>query len=292
MSILANLPLTQIKIQIAKVLYFFVTLFTGKKRRIIERNGITYEVDIQEGLDLSLFLFGNFQKHVSENRFIILPKTATIIDVGANFGLMSLNYAKTYSEGQIYAFEPTHYALEKLKRNLELNPEFSKRIRVTNSFISSEINETPDIKAYSSWKVDGSMDDNKHVTHGGTAKSTDGVGSITLDAFCKKNNINKIDFVKIDTDGHELEILKGAKGAIENFKPIIIFEIGIYVMVERGIDFSSYSDYFSSINFRMFNSINGREIKLSNYKNHIPQKGTIDILAVHKDKMGITTLGN
>ena len=62
MSALANLPLTQIKIQIAKILYFWVTLFAGKKRRIIKRNGIKYEVDIQEGLDLSLFLFGNFQK--------------------------------------------------------------------------------------------------------------------------------------------------------------------------------------------------------------------------------------
>jgi FkbM family methyltransferase len=290
MSVVANLPLTQIKIQIAKILYFWVTLFTGKKRRIISRNEITFEVDIQEGLDLSLFLFGNFQKHVSENPFIQLPENATIIDVGANFGLMSLNYAKTYPKGKVYAFEPTHYALEKLKRNLELNPKLNERVQVTNSFISSEVSDTPGIKAYSSWKVDGSKDSDKHDTHGGTAKSTDGVGSITLDAFCAQNNIDKIDFIKIDTDGHELEILTGAKDAIKKYLPIIIFEIGIYVMEERDIDFSHYSDYFKSIGCRMFNSSSGKEITLENYLTHIPQRGTIDILAVPAEKMNLTKL--
>jgi len=282
MSALANLPLTQIKIQIAKVLYFFVTLFTGKKRRIIERNGITYEVDIQEGLDLSLFLFGNFQKHVSENKLISLPENATILDVGANFGLMTLSYAKLYPKGKIYSFEPTHYALEKLKRNIELNPELAGRITVTNSFISDQKNNNPDIKAYSSWKVDGSKEADKHDTHGGTAKSTDGVGSITLDAFCKQHDISKIDFIKIDTDGHELNILKGAKDIINQHKPSIIFEIGMYLLDEQSIPFSDYADFFESINCTMYHSVSGIVINRENYASHVPQRGTIDIIAIPK----------
>ena len=282
MSILANLPLTQIKIQIAKVLYFFVTLFTGKKRRIIERNGITYEVDIQEGLDLSLFLFGNFQKHVSENKLISLPENATILDVGANFGLMTLSYAKLYPKGKIYSFEPTHYALEKLNRNIELNPELASRITVTNSFISDQENNNPDIKAYSSWKVDGSKEADKHDTHGGTAKSTDGVGSITLDAFCKQHDISKIDFIKIDTDGHELNILKGSKDIVNQHKPSIIFEIGMYLLDEHSIPFSDYADFFESINCTMYHSVSGIVINRENYASHVPQRGTIDIIAIPK----------
>jgi len=282
MSALANLPLTQIKIQIAKVLYFFVTLFTGKKRRIIERNGITYEVDIQEGLDLSLFLFGNFQKHVSENKLISLPENATILDVGANFGLMTLSYAKLYPKGKIYSFEPTHYALEKLKRNIALNPDLANRITVTNNFISDEVNDNPDIKAYSSWKVDGSKEKDKHDTHGGTAKSTVGVGSITLDAFCKQHNISKIDFIKIDTDGHELHILKGSKDIVNQHKPSIIFEIGMYLLDEHSIPFSDYADFFESINCTMYHSVSGIVINRDNYASHVPQRGTIDIIAIPK----------
>ncbi|MBL4624626.1 MAG: FkbM family methyltransferase [Flavobacteriales bacterium] len=282
MSLLVNLPLTQIKIQIAKILYFWVTLFTGKQRRIIERNGITYEVDIQEGLDLSLYLFGNFQKHVSENKLISLPNDATILDVGANFGLMTLNYATLYPEGKVYSFEPTHYALEKLKRNIELNPNLADRITVTNSFISNEVNEKPDIKAYSSWKVDGSKEVDKHDIHGGTAKPADGVGSITLDAFCKEHNIDKIDFIKIDTDGHELQILTGSKEVINRHKPSIIFEIGMYLLDEQNIPFSAYADFFESINCTMYHSLNGAVITGENYANHVPQRGTIDIIAIPK----------
>ena len=85
-----NFPLTKIKIGIAKILYFFVSIVYGKKPRIITRNNITYEVDLSEGIDLSLFLFGKFQKHVTNSELLKISKDATIIDVGANFGLMSL----------------------------------------------------------------------------------------------------------------------------------------------------------------------------------------------------------
>ena len=119
-----------------------------------------------------------------------------------------------------------------------------------------------------------------HPIHLGEAKSTEGVSSITIDDFFKKNDILKLDFIKIDTDGYEYEVFKGAKNTIAKFKPKIIFEIGIYLMEERGIDFSIYSNYFNSLNYQLFNSKTAEILTLNNYKNHIPEKGTIDIAAV------------
>ena len=51
----------------------------------------------------------------------------------------------------------------------------------------------------------------------------DFTNGITLDKFLEKNKkIKKIDFIKIDTEGHELEVLKGAEKTIKKFKPNFI----------------------------------------------------------------------
>ena len=136
-----RLPLTQIKMFFGKILYRLVHLICHEDKRIIIRNGIKYEIDLSEGIDLSLFLFGNFQKHVSQNKYLSLPQDAVIFDVGANAGIMSLQFATLVPLGKVYSFEPTFYAFSKLEKNLELNPELAKRIVVIQSLVSSSTSE-------------------------------------------------------------------------------------------------------------------------------------------------------
>ena len=275
-----RLPITQIKMFFGRILYRLVHLIYREDKRIIVRNGIKYEIDLSEGIDLSLFLFGNFQKHVSQNKYLSLPQDAIIFDVGANSGIMSLQFAKLVPLGKVYSFEPTFYAFSKLEKNLELNPELAKRIFAIQSFVSSSTSEEPNIKAYASWKVGGTVEGVKHQVHRGTEKSTNGIKAVCLDDFCEQNEIKRLDFIKIDTDGHEFEVLKGGKKVINEFSPIIIFEIGIYVMDERSIVFSDYLKFFDSLGYSLFNSKNLKKINAHNYHKHIPLKGTIDILAV------------
>jgi FkbM family methyltransferase len=275
-----NLPLTKIKIFFGKILYRGTRLFYGSQPRIIERKGIKYEVDLSEGIDLSLFLFGNFQKHITHNPLAKLKEDAVILDVGANFGIMTLQFAQATPKGSIYSFEPTHYALGKFKRNLELNPELAKRIHPVNSFVSAVTDKNSTIKAFSSWKVDGGSSHDMHPVHLGEAKSTEGVGAITIDDFCKSNNFQRLDFIKIDVDGHEFEVFKGGVETIGRFRPTIIFEIGLYLLEENKIGYSFFSDYFSKLNYRLLDAIKGIELTPENYRNYIPAKGTIDIIAL------------
>ncbi len=275
-----RLPTTRIKLFVAAIIYRVLHLFLRKDKYVIVRDGITYEVDLSEAADLSIFLFGKFQRHVSSNKYVNLLKDAVIFDVGANFGIMSLHYAKVASAGMVYAFEPTHYAICRLKRNIELNAELAGRIIAIQSFVSSSSSRETDIKAYSSWKVAGEPKDQKHSLHGGTVKTAEGVGVVSLDDFCSKNAISRLDFIKIDTDGYEYEVLKGARRVISEFKPTIIFEIGLYAMKEKNIEFKHYSDFFGSLGYSLYNSVNFETINSANYIEHIPERGTIDILAV------------
>ena len=56
------------------MLYHMLRLLGVSSAHTIERNGMRYQVDLAEGIDLSLFLFGHFQKHVTHNNLFNLPQ--------------------------------------------------------------------------------------------------------------------------------------------------------------------------------------------------------------------------
>ncbi len=274
-----QLPITRIKITIAKILYKIVVPFIRKRIIIRKRNGINYELDLTEGIDFSVFLFGNFQKHVTKSKHLNMPRDATILDVGGNFGIMALQYAKAAEQGRVISFEPTHYAIGKFKRNLELNPDLKQRVQVINTFVSHTGTDSPEIKAYSSWKINGSAGEH-HPVHLGTSKPADGVGSVTLDDFCSENQLDKINLIKIDTDGHEFEVFKGAKNAIAKYRPAIIFEVGKYVMEEKNITFTFYLDYFNDLNYKLIDSKTNKRLDAYSWEKRIPSLGTTDVIAI------------
>jgi FkbM family methyltransferase len=275
--ILRHLKITRIKLFLASVLYHLVKAIYQTDQQTIRRHGINYVIDLNEGIDLHLFLFGNFQKHITDNKVMKIPDDAVIFDVGANSGIMSLSFATKAPKGEVHAFEPTNYALKKLEKNLNLNPQLKKRIHTMQTFVSSETRQESGLRAYSSWPV--KTNEKKNKIHRGVDKTTRNVGSITLDAYSQEKNIQRLDLIKIDTDGHELEVLKGCASILEKFRPIIIFELGVYVMDERHINFNDYSEYFEKFDYNLFTP-GAKQIKPANYRDFVPQYGTIDIIAL------------
>ena len=277
--ILNQIPMTRIRISIARVLYCILHFVLRKDIHRICRKGVRYEVDLSEGIDLSIFLFGNFQNHVSNMKYFALSDSTVAIDIGANVGSMALRFAKLAPKGHVFAFEPTDYAFNKLLKNLALNPELAERITPIQLFITDQTQSNPHIKAYSSWKVDGSAL-KSHRLHGGTIKAADSIAAVNIDDFCQENQIQKVNLIKIDTDGHELPVMEGAKKTIENHHPSLVFEIGLYVLQEQGRAFEQYFEYLSSYNYTLINSKNGKKITLGNFHQQIPLRSTIDIIAV------------
>ena len=279
-ALLWKLPWTRLKLLAARALYFPARLAFRKKSGTIVRRGIRYHVDLGEGIELSLALFGAFQPHVIRNRFLRLPKDAGIIDVGANVGILTLQLAQGVPEGRVVAFEPTHYAFARLARNLSLNPELSARIEAVQSFVSSRTAKSADLPAYASWRVDGTAAPDAHPLHGGSRKGTDAIGSWSLDDFAAQRGLTRIDFIKIDTDGHELEVLLGARNLLARCRPVIVFEIGGYVMRERGVHFADYLEVLTPLGYSLFDAKRGSRIDLGNHAARIPARATIDIAAV------------
>lgn len=278
---LANiLPLTRLRIFGAGILYRLVKPFVGQQVEVT-RGGIRFALDLGEGIDLSVYLFGNFQEHVFNNPHLQLhaPNRPVVLDVGANTGTMTLRFAQLFN-ATVYAFEPTHYAYAKLQRNLVLNPELAARIYPVACFLSNKNEEHPQLTAYASWRVDGRSLPGKHPLHGGNSMPTEGVPAIRLDDWVRQQGLEKIDLIKIDTDGHEFEVLDGARETVARFRPTVIFEASRYQMQENGVQFSDIENVLRPLGYRIYNAKTGQEITPENAARHIPAKTGVDFVAV------------
>lgn len=277
--ILNRLPVTRIKLCIARVLYHVLHFILRTDHHLIRRGGIFYDIDLSEGIDLSLYLFGNFQGYITNNNYFSLPPDAVVFDIEANVGSLTLRFAQLVRRGRVYAFEPTGYAFTKLLRNLSLNPELAERVIPVQLFVSDHSGSNHQMNAYSSWKVDRTASD-AHPIHGGTVQSAKSVPTITIDSFCMERNIRRVDLIKVDTDGYEIQILKGASKTLKKYHPYIIFEIGLYIMEEHNVTFEHYFEYLSLFGYTLINSKKGRTITLENFFRQIPLRSTTDIIAI------------
>lgn len=149
-----------------------------------------------------------------------------IIDIGSNVGAFCLKTAACFqSSGKqalIHAFEPQPLIFNKLLTNFELNPSFSHFI---NAHLSA-------VGAHSGVRSFSICEGNS----GGSSLSplspddlddlhSDVVDVVSLDEFVSNNNLDKLDFIKIDVEGFEPEVCAGSKESIQKYYPSLYIEI-------------------------------------------------------------------
>ena len=73
-----------------------------------------------------------------------------------------------------------------------------------------------------------------------------------FDKFIKKENINNVDFIKLDVDGYELEVLNSGEEFLMKNKPIIFIEIAPYLYSEFGYDCHELIKFIKKMNYDFF----------------------------------------
>ena len=141
-----------------------------------------------------------FKKHV-------VPGT-TVLDVGAHIGSLTVPFARLVGpEGRVFAFEPQKKIFRELVHNLELND-------LTNAIpLRFALGSRP-----------GIIEMNPIDTYDGRVsigKGGDRAEKRTVDSF----GFADVSVIKIDVEGHEAQVLKGARRTIDAFHPAILVEI-------------------------------------------------------------------
>ena len=242
---------------ISKIICFFLS-----KRQFVKRNGVSWQLDLTEGIDLSIFLFGSSEKKIVNLRKIFnADKKLIFLDIGANIGSVSLPLAKLFNNALIYSIEPTAYAFNKLYKNLSLNKNLKKQILINQLFISDKNNPK---KVWSSWNFNKNK--NKHPKHKGNFKSIKANSRLSLDAFVKKNKIKKVDFIKLDVDGYEMDVLKSGNEFFKKNKPIMFVEIAPYLYPEFGYTCLDLIKFIKKLGYNFFDE---NMKKISNIENTV-----------------------
>ena len=274
---------TATKVSLARLMSTTLVRLGVRTRRQIRRHGLTFDVDIREGIDLSLFLFGSFERDILNTIKTLVSPDAICIDVGANVGALTLPVADYLERGHVYAIEPTDFAFTKLRTNLDLNPRISSRVTPIQSFVAAEAATVSELVAYSSWPVTGSDDKEQHPVHKGV-QQTAGCGQMTLDGLIEAHHIEKVSLVKIDTDGHEFSVLSGANRCLEHFRPAVIFEACEYLLVPPHPTFDDFAKLFTSHNYTICERTGFQPIGQEDFVRTCPSGGGLDLLALPNER--------
>ena len=220
---------TRSKIFIASILSKILIFFIGEKKRVILRDNIKYEIDLNEAIDLGIFLgIKNERKLYKIKSFLSKNNKHVLVDIGSNIGSITLPLAKLFNLSTIISIEPTNFAFLKLKKNLKLNPKLKKRVKLFNVFVSDQKKKVNFV--HSSWNL--KTKENKHKVHLGALKKTSNKTK-TLSELLNKIG-KKIDFIKIDVDGYEINVLRSGKKIINKYKPLIYFKFAPYLYKDFG----------------------------------------------------------
>ena len=198
-----------------------------KKGEIIYQSSFGFKVNLK--LDRVVdryFYIGSFEKETFSFFKKLVKPNMTIIDIGGNIGLFSLTASATMDDsGKIYAFEPAEEVFNDFQKNIELNN--FKNIQLIKKGVADKSGEISfnicEDNAYNSINLTPMNKIVRKIT----------IKTVSLDDFCAKEEIKKIDIIKIDTEGAEFMVLKGGEKTLtKEDAPILIMEYNRFILSE------------------------------------------------------------
>lgn len=278
---------TRTKLRIARTLYWTLT---GLRRIMgltdnaqVARRGIRWQLDLREGIDLAIYLFGYFEYETVRAYRRLLKPGDTVLDIGANIGAHTMHLARCVSPtGKVIAFEPTAYAYNKLRRNVSLNPPLAGLIQAEQIMLMSSEETQAKPRLYSSWQIHGAVA-GTHPKHGGRLMDTTGARNTTLDRFIAEHKPGVISLIKMDVDGHECQVLRGAHELLRRDKPILLMEIMPYGLDEAGASLDELLEILSAHGYRLYELDGLTALPIDNsIRQKIPPAGGINVLCYAK----------
>jgi FkbM family methyltransferase len=176
----------------------------------------------------------------------IIPKLCKpgniVMDIGANIGEWTLYMAKMVGDtGRVFSIDPIPSMIKALKKTIAINQ--LSQVSITECAISNKIGHTEfvipfnkDNQAESGLSYVVTNEESSNPERLMAAKQLGGieikkiktikVPTVTLDELVSEKSIKRLDFIKIDVERHEREVLEGGQQTLKNLKPSLVLEVG------------------------------------------------------------------
>lgn len=173
-----------------------------------------------------------------------IEPTATIFDVGAHVGDIAQLFSSAYPSATIYCFEPSPETFNTLVRNCR-----GKRITPVNMAVGSQVGQE-EMYAVKDSLLNSLVNSLNSPRRPDSSRIT--VNVTTLDQFCDEHDVHFIDMLKTDTEGYELEVLKGAQRLLTERRIGAIYvecAIGRY---DRHVSAGDLLEFLKAYGFRLY----------------------------------------
>lgn len=185
--------------------------------RLTTKFGDLFEADLSSFLEWQLWAFGSYEEHFAELfRYLVSPDDRCV-DVGANVGVHTVRLAKLVgSRGEVIALEPDEELAHRAHRNIMLNQ--LSNAHVINAAASDQVGGKVQLyrpDARDTNRARASLLRHSYLTGGVTT-----VPVVTIDDVCP----GPVALIKIDVEGYEAAVVRGAATKIDRYSPAVIFE--------------------------------------------------------------------
>ena len=163
----------------------------------------------------------SFEPHMLQLYGELVDKNAIVADIGANIGLASIWFSKQVKK--TYAFEPSPSTFKILKENLAVAG--AENVVANNIGLGSKDEDLTITFA----KTDRSGAFVSDITKLSEGHVTEKIQITTLDNFFQKNP-EKPSFLKIDVEGYEMNVIRGAANFLSSCKPTVVIEMNAFCL--------------------------------------------------------------
>ena len=157
-------------------------------------------------------------------KFIDSKDVKIVVDIGAHKGEFLKHIKKIKSIRKIYSLEPQKKVYEELLKEIDNKKFFAYNIAISNrnGKQKMQINDFSMTSTLSKVNENSIYYKIKNLIIGNKKKKFEYIKTEKLDLFTKKRKLNKIDLLKVDTEGHELNVVKSGLKTLKKTKYLLI----------------------------------------------------------------------
>jgi len=219
-------------------------VFEGGETWLVMANGVKMKyTNGMNSISSIIMRHGSFEDAELQLCLSNLTNGSVFFDVGANVGLYSIAAAKRFPSAKIHAFEPVSSTLSLFRQNLAKNNLESRNVTLNELALSDAIGE-----AY----ITSDFHSSNYITTPESKFSKTLIRCTTVDDYVRDKDIDRLDFVKIDVEGHELKVVKGAEETLARLKPRVLAELnkGDFKFFDRRVtDESEFIDFMTEFGY-------------------------------------------
>jgi FkbM family methyltransferase len=271
-----------------RILKLTVLLTPAKERIVVDEEKIFWSASNKYALDRhKLNLEKSMIPDAIKEIFETLSVRSTAYDIGANSGYWTLPMAKYF--GIVHAWEPDSFVQKKLMKNILLNETLGLKIHVHTEVVTDV---SGDILFYHLQLKDGEGLINNGLS-GIYNRSLDlnGTNSIGITLDSLQNKIEGPAFIKIDVEGAESQVLRGAQKLISAYLPIIFWEASFnLVRITNGNNIRESMSLLDNFDYRHFVFLHNGIINEIGISFADSESEDCDVLSIPSHRFDIITL--